>query len=81
MKSTEQMLQEVRAAKGVLTQLTTEQKNSALTAMADELIAGAEDILKENALDLADAEGHISEVMMDRLRLGNPVMDVSRTGR
>ena len=69
MKSTEQMLQDVRAAKGALAQLTIEQKNAALTAMADELIAATSSILKENALDLADAEGHISEVMMDRLRL------------
>ena len=69
MKSTEQMLEEVRNAKRELQGLSEKQKNAALSAMADALEAAEGDILAANAQDLADAEGKISEVMMDRLRL------------
>ncbi len=69
MKTTEEMLREVRSKRGELMRLATDKKNAALLAMADALIDGAGEILAANALDLADANGHISEVMMDRLLL------------
>ena len=44
-------------------------KNAALEAMAARLLAGEADILAANELDVAAARGHISDVMIDRLRL------------
>ena len=73
-----EMLEAAKAAKGEVAGLTTEQKNAALNAMADALIAwqdgilGANalaEILDANALDMASAKEHISLVMLDRLKL------------
>ena len=50
--------------------LSTEQKNAALMATADELEAQAGAVLAQNALDLADAEAKgLSAALLDRLRL------------
>lgn len=64
-----EMLEAARAAKGEVAGLSTEQKNAALNAMADALIAGQSEILDANALDMASAKEHISPVMLDRLKL------------
>ena len=64
-----EMLESARAAKGEVAGLSTEQKNAALNAMADALIAGQTEILDANALDMASAKEHISPVMLDRLKL------------
>ena len=64
-----EMLEAARAAKGEVAGLSTEQKNAALNAMADALIAGQAEILDANALDMASAKEHISPVMLDRLKL------------
>ena len=64
-----QMLELAKAAKTQITRLTTQQKNAALLAMADALIANEADILAANALDLESAKGTVSEVMLDRLQL------------
>ena len=45
------------------------QKNQALLQMAKSLTARTEEILAANSLDMADAQGKISPVMLDRLRL------------
>ena len=63
------MLQAAKQAKFAVSQLTTQQKNTALLAMADALEQNKEKILLANAQDLEAAKGHISEVMQDRLRL------------
>ena len=64
-----QMLERAKAAKFEITRLTTDQKNAALLAMADALIAKEADILAANALDLEAARGTVSDVMLDRLQL------------
>ena len=64
-----EMLTAAKAAKFHVAQLTTAQKNAALGAMADALIAHSADILAANALDLEAAQDTISPVMLDRLRL------------
>ena len=64
-----QMLECAKAAKTQITRLTTAQKNAALLAMADALIANEADILAANALDLEAAKGTVSDVMLDRLQL------------
>ncbi|MCI2046441.1 MAG: glutamate-5-semialdehyde dehydrogenase [Faecalibacterium sp.] len=69
MKSTHAILLEAQSAKRVLALADTAQKNRALLAMADALLAGTAEILAANAADLAAARGHISDVMLDRLAL------------
>ena len=49
--------------------LEAEQKNKALTEMANALTQNTDDILSANQVDLENAKGKISEVMIDRLRL------------
>ncbi len=63
------LLQAAKAAKNEIAQLNTQQKNAALEAMAAALVAAKEDILQANREDLTRAEGKISTVMLDRLRL------------
>ena len=63
------MLTAAQAAKMEIAQLTTEQKNAALMAMAQALIDNAEAILAANALDMEAAKGTVSDVMLDRLQL------------
>ncbi|MBQ8110945.1 MAG: glutamate-5-semialdehyde dehydrogenase [Clostridia bacterium] len=63
------MLKAARAAWPALQGADTELKNAALNAMADALLANQADILSANALDMEAAKGHISDVMLDRLKL------------
>ncbi len=69
MKSTIEILKEAKSVKSVLCSLSSEKKNEALLKMADALIENTEEILFENAKDLANAKGIISDVMLDRLAL------------
>ena len=69
MRATQDILRCAKAASRSLSALTTEQKNVALTAMADSLLRHADDILAANREDVAAAEGSISSVMIDRLTL------------
>ncbi len=64
-----EMLTAAKAAKLQISQLTPAQKNAALEAMAEALIARSADILAANALDMEAAKDTISPVMLDRLRL------------
>lgn len=67
--TTQEILKAAKAAKSSMMLAGTEQKNKALLAMAEELLAGTEEILKENEKDLEASKGVISEVMLDRLAL------------
>ena len=67
--TTMELLGRAREAKAPMALADTERKNAALLAMAEELEAGAGEILAANREDLEAAEGTISPVMMDRLRL------------
>lgn len=62
------MLQAAKAAKTEVAALSTQQKNEALYAMADALVACSERILSANQQDI-DRATNISAVMLDRLRL------------
>ena len=64
-----QMLQAAKAAKMEIAQLTQQQKNGALEAMAAALLRHADEILKANVLDMEAAKGQVSDVMLDRLLL------------
>ncbi len=72
--------------KATLAAADAEQKNNALMCAAESLRAHTEDILAANRIDLENADGKISEVMKDRLRLtseriaamADAVLDVTR---
>ena len=63
------MLEAAKAAKPEVARLTSAQKNAALNAMADALLAHQSRILAANAQDLEAARGTVSDVMLDRLAL------------
>ena len=63
------LLKAAKAAKTSVSALTTQQKNAALSAMAQALLEDQGAILSANALDLEAARDTISPVMLDRLRL------------
>ena len=63
------MLEQAKGAKPEVGALSTRQKNAALEAMADALLAHQDAILAANALDLESAKGTVSQVMLDRLLL------------
>ncbi|HEM5183822.1 TPA: glutamate-5-semialdehyde dehydrogenase [Streptococcus suis] len=69
MITTQVLLDSLLAHKASINLATTEQKNQALSAMADQLVAQTEEILAGNAIDMKNAQGKISQVMQDRLLL------------
>ncbi|HEM2786788.1 TPA: glutamate-5-semialdehyde dehydrogenase [Streptococcus suis] len=69
MTTTKALLDSLLAHKTSINLATTEQKNQALSAMADQLVAQTEVILAGNAIDMENAQGKISQVMQDRLLL------------
>ncbi|HEM6304593.1 TPA: glutamate-5-semialdehyde dehydrogenase [Streptococcus suis] len=69
MTTTQALLDSLLAHKASINLATTEQKNQALSVMADQLVAQTEAILAGNAIDMKHAQGKISQVMQDRLLL------------
>ncbi|WP_067861296.1 glutamate-5-semialdehyde dehydrogenase [Nocardia shimofusensis] len=70
-----------RVAARALAQLTTAQKNDALHAAADLLLASAEKVLAANAEDIAAAEAAGTEAsLLDRLRLTEDRIDGIASG-
>ena len=67
--TTLELLQRTRAAWPSLASADAERKNALLLAMADSLQKSCADILAANAEDMTAARGHISDVMLDRLKL------------
>lgn len=67
--TTQEILQAAKACAPTLAARTTQEKNDALAAMADALVAQTERILQANQLDMDAAKGHLSVSMLDRLAL------------
>ncbi|MCD8142166.1 MAG: glutamate-5-semialdehyde dehydrogenase [Clostridiales bacterium] len=67
--TTQEILIAAKAEKPALAALSSEEKNAALLAMAEELTAQQEAILQANRTDLEAAKGTIPDVMLDRLAL------------
>lgn len=67
--TTHEILLAAKQACAAAALLTTEQKNEALLAMADALVAHTAPILAANAADVAAARESLSDVMIDRLTL------------
>ncbi len=67
--TTQELLQRAKSAKGAMALADTETKDRALRAMADALADNTQSILTANALDMIEAKGTVSPVMLDRLAL------------
>ena len=67
--TTQELLLRAKHAKEAMALADTEAKNRALLAMADALAKNTQPILTANALDLEEAKGTVSDVMLDRLAL------------
>ncbi|CCK85567.1 Gamma-glutamyl phosphate reductase [Lactobacillus equicursoris DSM 19284 = JCM 14600 = CIP 110162] len=67
--STQRLMDSLLDHKQEVNLAATKEKNAALAAAADALLASKDEILKANELDLEQAKGTISDVMLDRLRL------------
>ncbi len=67
--TTRELLRRAKAAQGAMALADTGTKNRALLAMADALIDHTQPILTANGLDLIEAKGTVSNVMLDRLAL------------
>ncbi len=67
--TTQEILQRAKAAAPALAAATTQQKDQALLAMAQELEKAIPTILEANKQDMEAAAGKISQVMLDRLLL------------
>jgi len=78
--TTKDMLIAAKKAAPSLARATTEMKNAALLAMADALIDKADSILAANQIDIENAEGRISPVMIDRLRLSRERIEAMAQG-
>lgn len=69
MMTTLEILKTTKAAWKDIRDKSPDEKNALLEAMAQGLEAEKEAILAANAVDMKNAEGKISEVMLDRLKL------------
>lgn len=67
--TTQKLLENAKAAKLEAMLLDTAKKNEALLCMADMLIENTDKILEANKIDVDNAKGIISDVMIDRLSL------------
>ncbi len=67
--TTKELLVRAAAQKTAVASLSTEEKDRALLAMADAIVAAEDSILEANREDMAAAQGKISTVMLDRLAL------------
>ena len=66
---TREIIENTRNAKNTLLTITSEEKNKALLAMADAIMANEAYILSANDQDMAAAKGRIADSMLDRLLL------------
>ncbi len=80
MSNVQTILQNAQAAKSAMVLVSEEYRNNLLCSMANALQTSAPDILAANALDLKNAEGKISPVMLDRLRLTKERIDDMASG-
>ena len=67
--TTQEILAAAKSCAPMLAAVDTEQKNIALSAMADALEAESASILEANAQDMETAKGRLSSSMLDRLAL------------
>lgn len=78
--TTQELLHRAKGAKKQVAGATTQEKNRALLAMADQLEEHMEAILAANAQDVERAQGVIAPVMVDRLLLTPQRIEDMATG-
>ncbi len=78
--TTQQILEGAKAVKRVAMLLDTKTKNDALLKMADKLIENTDKILAANSIDVENAKGVISDVMIDRLSLSKERIEAMAQG-
>lgn len=67
--TTQELLIKAKNAKAKLNMLSVDEINDALEAMAQALVDNTDKILAENEIDIENARGTVSDVMIDRLSL------------
>ncbi len=67
--TTMELLEKAKAVKNIIACLDADAKNRVLIAMAESLVESTDEILLANNLDMERANGVVSGVMIDRLRL------------
>lgn len=67
--TTLEILKTTKSAWRDLNRADSETKNNILNSMADALTENTNEIIEQNAVDMANAKGKISDVMLDRLML------------
>ncbi len=78
--TTYEILNKAKKAKEEITLIGVEQINKGLLSMADSLVENTEEILLENKIDLENAKGKISDVMLDRLSLSKERIEAMAQG-
>ena len=78
--TTYEILNKAKKAKEEITLIGVEQINNGLLSMADSLVENTEEILLENKIDLENAKGKISDVMLDRLSLSKERIEAMAQG-
>lgn len=80
MKTTLEILEQGKAAWPALRRADDGTRSRALRAMADALLVNQDAILDQNILDLTQAQGTLSSVMLDRLALSPQRLEVMADG-
>ena len=80
MLTTLEIMKRALSVKSILASISTEDKNRALSYMADMLIENKDEILKASELDVEAAKGKISDVMLDRLSLSEKRIEAMADG-
>ncbi len=80
MLTTLEIMKRAQAVKGTLASISTDDKNRALSYMADMLIENKNEILEASRCDVEMAKGKISEVMLDRLALSEKRIEAMADG-
>ena len=78
--TTLEILKVTKSAWRDLNRTDTETKNKILNAMADSLVESTEEIISQNAVDMENARGKISDVMLDRLMLDEKRIEAMAQG-
>ena len=81
MKTLQELGMAAQEAKPILAKLTTEEKNKALLAVADGLVADTDKILSQNAIDMENGKkNHMKEGLLDRLLLTKERIEAMAVG-
>lgn len=81
MKTLQELGMAAQEAKPMLGKLTTEEKNKALFAVADGLVADADKILSQNAIDMENGKkNNMKEGLLDRLLLTKERIEAMAVG-